>query len=215
MSNYDRLRTYKPWQVLKYVSLNPEDKPKVINFAGRPVFMGSKRYLNFKAHGLTCVKCGLQGEYFALEKSCAQKTNKYHFNLYGTDPETGEEVMLTKDHIKPRAKGGTDTLDNFQVMCSRCNAEKGDNWLSQEQLIHQARIEEIVRAIKSSSKTYLKNRFEILRKRCEHNVVCGKDNQAVCTICGKFLGPFCGPSPTKVCKFSSDICVYCGKQKEI
>lgn len=30
------------------------------------------------------------------------------------------------DHVVPVAKGGRDTLDNLQVICWQCNAEKGD-----------------------------------------------------------------------------------------
>jgi len=36
----------------------------------------------------------------------------YHFNLYGYDTE-GNEVLLTKDHILPKSKGGTDHLSNL------------------------------------------------------------------------------------------------------
>ena len=34
--------------------------------------------------------------------------------------------MLTKDHIFPRILGGLDTLNNYQVLCERCNACKGN-----------------------------------------------------------------------------------------
>ena len=30
------------------------------------------------------------------------------------------------DHIVPRAKGGTDHLDNLQLLCGHCNRVKGD-----------------------------------------------------------------------------------------
>ena len=32
---------------------------------------------------------------------------------------------LTVDHITPRSKGGTDHLDNLQLLCSACNSSKG------------------------------------------------------------------------------------------
>lgn len=32
---------------------------------------------------------------------------------------------LEIDHIHPKSKGGPDTLDNFQVLCTSCNASKG------------------------------------------------------------------------------------------
>ncbi|MCY3840043.1 MAG: HNH endonuclease signature motif containing protein, partial [Gammaproteobacteria bacterium] len=34
--------------------------------------------------------------------------------------------ILEIDHTIPRAKGGTDHLDNLQLLCSHCNRVKGD-----------------------------------------------------------------------------------------
>lgn len=39
----------------------------------------------------------------------------------------GEESFLTVDHIKPRAAGGTDALDNIQPLCRSCNTSKGSS----------------------------------------------------------------------------------------
>ena len=36
------------------------------------------------------------------------------------------EMMMTKDHILPRSKGGANRLENYQPMCSKCNCKKGD-----------------------------------------------------------------------------------------
>jgi hypothetical protein len=47
-----------------------------------------------------------------------------HFNLYGIRDR--EPIILTKDHIIPRAKGGTNLLDNLQPMCYDCNQTKKD-----------------------------------------------------------------------------------------
>ena len=47
-------------------------------------------------------------------------------NLYAID-ENGKEVLMTKDHILPKSKGGKDEIDNYQTMCIRCNEAKGNN----------------------------------------------------------------------------------------
>jgi len=38
----------------------------------------------------------------------------------------GSEYNLRVDHIKPIAKGGTNTQDNMQTLCEPCNSAKGD-----------------------------------------------------------------------------------------
>lgn len=49
-----------------------------------------------------------------------------HFNVYGIDKE-GDNVLLTKDHIYPKSKGGLDNIKNYQVLCEKCNLDKQDN----------------------------------------------------------------------------------------
>jgi hypothetical protein len=99
-----------------------------IIFDGVTVKANSLRYQMFMKYGTTCVHCGLKGQYFALERNTLDKANKigrYHFNLYGVDSD-GYEVLLTKDHIIPKSKGGRDFIDNMQTMCVRCNINKKD-----------------------------------------------------------------------------------------
>ena len=91
------------------------------DFDGSLVFMHSLRYQVF-AKSLTCTICGVVGKYFALER--AGNVKKYHLNLYGID-EKGNEVLMTKDHIHPKSRGGSNKLDNFQTMCMVCNKDKG------------------------------------------------------------------------------------------
>lgn len=132
----DRVGIYKTKEVLPYVIF--KNKSAVMNwrkeikdknygekeYDGKMVKMYSHRYQLFAmGGGLKCVKCGIEGEYFALESSDPM-SGKYHFNLYGHDKE-GKEVLMTKDHKIPKAKGGPDHIDNYQVMCSDCNGKKG------------------------------------------------------------------------------------------
>lgn len=87
--------------------------------------MGSHRYQLFAEKGTVCANCGLKGEYFVLEKFRNAPSGRLHFNLYGRN-EHGHEVMLTKDHIVPKSRGGKNNLENYQVLCSRCNNKKAD-----------------------------------------------------------------------------------------
>ncbi len=43
--------------------------------------------------------------------------------------------VLEVDHVLPRSRGGTDHLDNLQLLCSHCNRTKGDR--PQEYLINE------------------------------------------------------------------------------
>lgn len=93
-------------------------------FDGDFIKMDSERYILFKQKGITCVSCGIQGFHFVKERPKGQK--KYHFNLYAMSPE-GYELLMTKDHIIPRSKGGKNNLSNYQPMCTVCNMKKSND----------------------------------------------------------------------------------------
>ena len=61
-----------------------------------------------------------------------------------TAPNFADKTIWTGDnldiHVVPRSRGGTDHLDNLQLLCSSCNRIKGDR--PQEYLV--ARLAEIV-----------------------------------------------------------------------
>lgn len=84
----------------------------------------SQRYQTFFTKGTKCVCCGIEGKYFAKEKT--QTDGSYHLNLYAID-KNEQEVLMTKDHIIPKSKGGKDELENYQTMCSICNKAKGNS----------------------------------------------------------------------------------------
>ncbi|MBV5347812.1 HNH endonuclease [bacterium] len=83
----------------------------------------SVRLQTFK-RSLECVECGIKGLHFWAEKQEGQINN--HLNLYGIDKH-GDEILMTKDHIIPKSKGGSESLKNMQTMCTRCNGKKGNN----------------------------------------------------------------------------------------
>jgi hypothetical protein len=121
-----RKGTYPIEDVLIHVRGNTSVKNKNLlyqTFDGDKVKIRSDRLLLFKNRGTRCVGCGIEGKYFAKEKHSKDRT--WHFNLYAVDRE-GNEVLMTKDHIQPKAKGGKDAQYNYQPMCRRCNVLKGD-----------------------------------------------------------------------------------------
>jgi 5-methylcytosine-specific restriction endonuclease McrA len=110
----------KPFLEMK--KSNPETH---INIDGDVMKMASDRYKCFIVSGTTCVACGIQGKYFAKERFTEHKS--YHFNLYALN-DTGEEILMTKDHIHPKSKGGKDVIENYQTMCLPCNEKKGNDF---------------------------------------------------------------------------------------
>jgi len=123
---YRRLGTVDADKFIDLIPLDSHSKlPKSRMFFDKRVRLTSSRYKVYATKGCVCAECGLHGKFFALEQSLSQKTDKFHFNLYGYS-RYGEEIMLTVDHIIPKSKGGTDDLDNKQCLCFRCNNKKGD-----------------------------------------------------------------------------------------
>lgn len=113
------------------------------NYDGHSVRMCSGRYRMFKKKGTTCITCGFKGTYFALERHKKANHVKFHFNCYGKDKK-GNERMITKDHIIPRALGGPDHLYNYQPMCDRCNAEKEDGYYTMDPISIMDDIERLI-----------------------------------------------------------------------
>lgn len=80
-----------------------------------------------------CVTCHRVGTLWLLEAH--RKNERPHLNLYHVEDEgsclewkklcVDGLVMMTKDHIIPRAAGGPTNLDNLQTMCTICNGKKG------------------------------------------------------------------------------------------
>ena len=122
----NRIGVFKLEEVLPFVVSRKKDKNAEKEYMGYKVKMYSQRYRLFKLKGVKCISCGIEGKFFALEKPHTEK-KRYHFNLYGKNKD-GHEVLMTKDHIRPKSKGGKNNLSNYQVMCAECNTKKKDKY---------------------------------------------------------------------------------------
>ena len=107
---------------------DPSSNEKLMGeFDGLEILVNLLNYKVFKHKGLDCPICKAKASHFSLEKTPGPGKslyNKWHFNLYATDP-FGNHVLMTKDHILAKSNGGTDDLDNLQPMCLVCNSRKG------------------------------------------------------------------------------------------
>jgi 5-methylcytosine-specific restriction endonuclease McrA len=65
------------------------------------------------------------GKYFYKEQFPGSES--FHFNLYAIN-EDGHEILMTKDHIQPTAKGGKNIVANLQTMCCNDNRDKGSTY---------------------------------------------------------------------------------------
>lgn len=121
------LGEFSPEDVFPFITVEESKREYVINGVTYSVRMNSDRYHVFKANP-KCVACGMVGTRMILDINPGDQSP--HFNLYGE--EDGRLVLMTKDHILAKSKGGQDALDNFQTMCCTCNNLKGAYDLSIE-----------------------------------------------------------------------------------
>lgn len=91
---------------------------------GYHVKVQSLRYRTFQKSPV-CTGCQAVGTLWALERMSTDPPHRAHFELYTI--KDGKELLMTKDHIIPKSRGGLDTLENLQTMCTICNQLKGNN----------------------------------------------------------------------------------------
>jgi 5-methylcytosine-specific restriction endonuclease McrA len=108
------------------------------------VLMGNQKYKVFR-NNLSCVCCGLTGSFFKLIK-VRKKQNRAFFDLYAIN-NSGEEILMTRDHIIPISRNGTDALSNLQTMCTVCNNFK------RSQIIDLDNLKNILQIAKTNFKT--------------------------------------------------------------
>lgn len=68
----------------------------------------------------TCVICNKKAVKAILRSNKSGNSRSILINFY-----TKGNILLTKDHIIPKANNGKNELSNYQCMCQQCNLEKG------------------------------------------------------------------------------------------
>lgn len=143
-------------EVLPYITKHEEKKIYQVDGKDYEVKMNSDRYFVF-LQNLTCVSCGLMGEVMILELNSEEVP---HFNMYAK--ENNKLVLMTKDHILAKSKGGEDNLDNYKTMCHICNNLKGNFDLTYEQVYE---LRKIYNNTNKLSKKELRELIKITRKK--------------------------------------------------
>lgn len=115
--------------VFPHITIEDLKKDFVIDGKVYQVRMNSDRYHVFK-NNPSCVSCGIEGKHMVLDMNPGDSSP--HFNLYAE--EHGRLVLMTKDHILAKSKGGLDALENYATMCSVCNNLKGNFDLTNSQV---------------------------------------------------------------------------------
>lgn len=120
--------------IKKTVQVLPvEDVLNIIKQGYKKVFINNERVgvysvrLQTFLKSQTCACCGAKAIYFRIEKPLKDIVQKHggHLELY-CEKADGTIDMMTKDHIYPKSRGGSESLDNMQTMCLTCNMAKGN-----------------------------------------------------------------------------------------
>lgn len=125
--NRQQLAELNPDQVLDLISSDPNACPRWTFEIGTSSYSvrTCTQKLNLLKANPRCVTCGRIGSKFVIERDWNKGKNRYdkpHLNFYSAD-----NILMTKDHIIPKSKGGLNDISNYQTMCEICNVAKDDS----------------------------------------------------------------------------------------
>jgi len=123
------LASFELDEVLPFATIEESKKEYFVNNQSYQVRMNSDRYFVF-LNSKSCVSCGLEGSKMILDKNSTDTSP--HFNMYAE--ENGRLILMTKDHILAKSKGGKDEITNYATCCIICNNLKANYDLTYDQV---------------------------------------------------------------------------------
>lgn len=103
-NSYDRHAEERRKYSLEYYKLHPEksvaanNRRRALKYASESTHT-EEEWMELKAlYNFKCLRCGAQEPY----------------------------IKLTRDHVIPLTQGGSDSIDNVQPLCARCNSKKNN-----------------------------------------------------------------------------------------
>lgn len=133
-NSLQHIKEYDLEDIFSQVSADDRKKSFKVGDVVYKVKMNSDRYFLFRKNR-NCVVCNLEGTKMILDLDV---NNSSHFNLYGV--ENNKLILMTKDHILPKSKGGKDNLSNYQTMCCICNNLKSNYDLCLNEILELRKI---------------------------------------------------------------------------
>jgi 5-methylcytosine-specific restriction endonuclease McrA len=133
MRTRKRLMHIKSFPVDEIIALITDEEERrdfIVDGNTYSIRMNSDRYLLFR-QSRCCAACGIEGTKMILDLSPGDYSSP-HFNLYAE--ENGKLLLMTKDHIIPKSRNGSDEMSNFVTMCHSCNNLKGNFEVTYEQI---------------------------------------------------------------------------------
>ncbi len=106
---------------------------------GYKVKVSGVRLNTFAKKGTSCICCGAVGDHFKLETNNKNPTQGLHLNLYARN-SNGHYVLMTRDHIVLKSKGGENTVENMNPMCLKCNNKRGNRYESLEKFLKENKV---------------------------------------------------------------------------
>ena len=89
----------------------------------------SETHYNQNSYEMECLDCGHKYSRTISDKLRYQVLKRDNFKCCacGASPAKDPSVELHIDHIVPWSKGGENTAENLQTLCSKCNLGKSND----------------------------------------------------------------------------------------